>query len=59
MSGTIIFEQIRDGDSRPDQTDPRGMIRLDQSGVKESGEKCGILEQSEKITEREKIRAKR
>ena len=30
------------------------MIRLDQSGVKASGEKSGIPEQSENITEREK-----
>ena len=35
------------------------MIRLDQSGVKTSGEKHGRSEQSENITEREKSRAKR
>ena len=37
MSGTIRFEQIRDGESRPEKTDIRGMIRLEQSGVKASG----------------------
>ena len=35
-----------------------GMIRLEQSGVKTSGEKRGILDQSENTTEREKSRAK-
>ena len=59
MSGTIRFEQIRDGEIRPDQTELRGIIRLDQSGVKASGEKRGRSEQSENITEREKRRAKR
>ena len=39
MSGTMIFEQIRDGERRPDQTELRGMIRLEQSRVKASGEK--------------------
>ena len=32
---------------------------MEQSGVKASGEKRGRSEQSEKITKREKIRAKR
>ena len=34
------------------------MIRLDQSGVKASAEKCGRSEHRKNITEREKIRAK-
>ena len=42
-----------------EQTELRGMIRLEQSGVKESGEKRGRLERSENITEREKSCAKR
>ena len=37
----------------------KGMIILEQSGVKESGEKRGRSEQSEKITETEKSRTKR
>ena len=37
----------------------KGMIILEQSGVKESGEKRGRSEQSEKITEREKSPAKK
>ena len=57
-------EQIREslsnqiGESRSDQTDLRIMLRLEQSGVKASGEKRGRLERSENITERENIRAK-
>ena len=39
MSREIIVEQIRDGASRSDQTDLRIMLRLEQSGVKASGEK--------------------
>ena len=39
MSGTMIFEQIRDGERRPEQTELRGMIRLEHSRVKSSGEK--------------------
>ena len=39
MSRAIRVEQIRDGAIRLDNTDLRGMIRLDQSGVKASGEK--------------------
>ena len=35
------------------------MIRLEQIGVKTSGEKLGRSEQSEKITERDKRCAKR
>ena len=59
MSRAIIIEQIIDGERRSDQAELRGMIRLDQSGVKASGEKRGRSEQSENITEREKRRAKR
>ena len=39
MSGAIIFDQIRDGASITDQTELKEMIRLEQSGVKSSGEK--------------------
>ena len=34
------------------------MIRLEQSGLKESREKCGRSERTDNITEREKSRAK-
>ena len=37
MSGAIIVEHIRDGKSRYEQTELRGMIRLEQSRVKASG----------------------
>ena len=59
MSAAIRVEQIRDGKSRLEQTEMRGMIRLDQSGVKESGEKRGRSDQSENIAEREKSRSKK
>ena len=39
MSGEIRVEHIRDGEIISDKTDMRGMIRLEQSGVKTSGEK--------------------
>ena len=39
MSGAIRVEKIRDGESRLEQTDLRGMIRLEQSGVRASGGK--------------------
>ena len=39
MSGAIRVEHIRDGSSRSEQTELRGVIRLEQSGVKASGEK--------------------
>ena len=39
MSGAIVVEHIRDGASRSYQKELMGMIRLDQSGVKASGEK--------------------
>ena len=58
MIGSIIVEHIRDGAIRPDQTYLRGMIRLEQSGVKASGEKCGRSERNENITEKDKSRAK-
>ena len=35
------------------------MIRLEQIGLKESGEKCSRSEQSKNITERENIRSKK
>ena len=38
MVGAIIFEHIIDGESISEQTEMRGMIRLEQSLVKESGE---------------------
>ena len=59
ISGAIIFEHIRDGASGLEHIDLRGMIRLEQNGVKASGEKCGRLERSKNITEREKRRAKK
>ena len=39
MSGAIRIEQVRDRSSRLEQTEMRRIIRLDQSGVKASGEK--------------------
>ena len=59
MSRAIRVENIRDGANRSDNKELKGMIRLEQSGVKASGEKRGRLEQSENITERDKRRAKR
>ena len=59
MSEAVIVEHIRDGSRISDQTELRGMIRLEQIGVKASGEKCGGSERSENITEREKSRSKR
>ena len=44
MSGAIIVEQIRNGEIRLEQTELRGMIILEQSGVKASGEKRGRSE---------------
>ena len=58
MSREIRVENIRDGESRSDQIELRVMIRLDQSGLKASGEKRGRSERSDNITEREKSRAK-
>ena len=54
MIGSIIVEHIRYGTGRLDQTELRGIIRLEQSGVKESGEKRGRSERSKNITERER-----
>ena len=59
MSGAIRVEHIRDGKSRSEQTELMGIIRLEQSGVKASGEKSGRSEWSKKITQREKIHDKR
>ena len=43
MIEAIRVEQIRDEESRSEQTDMRGMIRLEQIQVKASGEKtCQI-----------------
>ena len=39
MSGKIRVEHIRDGEIRSEQMELRGMIRLEQGGVKASGEK--------------------
>ena len=58
MSRAIIVEKIRYGEIRLEQTELRGIIRLEQSGVKASGEKRGISEQSENITQRENSCAK-
>ena len=59
MSGAIRFYQIRDGESRSEQTDLGGMIRLEQSKVKPSGGKRGRSEQIKNITEIERSRARR
>ena len=59
MSGAIRVEHTRDVEIILEQTELRGMIRLEQNGVKASGEKRGRLEQSENIVERENSRAKR
>ena len=56
MSGAIRVENIRDGASRSDQTELRGMIRLEQSGVTVSGEKTRqIGAEREHHTEREEL----
>ena len=52
-------EQIRYGSSRLEQKELRGMIRLEQRGVKASGEKSGRSEKNENITDKEKSHAKR
>ena len=39
MRRSIRGEKIRDGESRSEQTELSGIIRLEQSGVKASGEK--------------------
>ena len=39
MSGEIRAEHIRDGASRSEQAEMGGVIILEKSGVKESGEK--------------------
>ena len=57
--GEIRVEQIRYGSSRSGQIDLRGMIRLENSRVKASGEKRVRSERSENITDREKSRAKK
>ena len=59
MSGAIRVEHIIDGEIRLQQIDLRGIIILEQIGVKASGEKRDRSEQSDNITEREKSRAKR
>ena len=59
MSGEIIVDNIRDGESRSEKTDLSGMIILEQSGVKTSVEKRGISDQIKNITEREKSHSKR
>ena len=59
MRGAIRVEQIRDGASRSEHTELRGIIRLEQSGVKASGEKRGRSERSENIAEIDKSHAKR
>ena len=54
MSGAIIVEHIRDEESISEQTELRGMIRLEQSGVKASDEKtCQIVAEQEQHRERE------
>ena len=59
MSAAIRVEHIRYGSSRLDQKNLRGIIGLENSGVKVSGEKYGRSEQIKNIKKREKRRAKR
>ena len=59
MIEVIRVEQIRDEESRSEQTDMRGMIRLEQIQVKASGEKRVRSEQSKNITDRVRSHAKR
>ena len=54
-STAIIVEHIRDGAIRSEQIYIRGMIRLEQNGVKASGEKRGRSERIKNITERKRI----
>ena len=54
MIGVLIFEKIRDGASRSEQTYLMGRIRSDQSGVKASEEKTRqIKDEREHHRERE------
>ena len=41
MRGEIRVEPIIDGASISEQTELRGMLRIEQSRLRESGEKCG------------------
>ena len=59
MGGAIRAEHIRHGATRLEHTELMGIIRLEQSVVKASGEKRDRSERSKNITEREKSRAKR
>ena len=59
MIRAIVFGQIRDGASRSEQIELKGMIRFEQSRVKSSGEKCGRQERSKNTTEGEKSCSKR
>ena len=59
MSGAISVEHIRDGSRISEQKNLKGMILLEQSGVKASGENFGRSAWSKDITEREKSRYKR
>ena len=54
MSGAIRVEYIRGGTRRSEQTELMGIIRLEQSRVKASGEKRVRSEWSKNIMEREK-----
>ena len=60
MIGTIRVERIRDGSSRSEHTELRGVIRLEQSTVKASGEKTRqIGAEREHPREREDLCQKR
>ena len=52
MSSGIIIEHTIDEAIILDQTELWGMIRLEQSGVKEGGEKRSISEQIKNIMEK-------
>ena len=53
MSVEIRVEKIINVASRSEQTELKGIVRLDHSRVKASGEKRGRSERSKDITERE------
>ena len=49
MSGAFLVEQRRDGASRSEQTELRGIIRLEQSRVKASKGKTRQIGSEQKI----------
>ena len=58
MSKSIRVEHIRDGASKSEQIELRGMIRLEMIGLKASGEKPSRSERRERrAVPKEKIKA--